>query len=176
MNVYVNTCIREYMYIWIHVCVYTCVLINKYDDNIIKFFTQLLGNSQKEYERIIVTFSIKNQLRYRGNLVRHILRAEKRYYERIVAYSKDHLMLFPYHLADMICKGLRTTPFSYYISIVEKLMQAEKSYDTLPNFTAADCNFFLLFSFYGVLNLFQWRILRFTTVEYWKEWIHWTYE
>ncbi|GLV31089.1 uncharacterized protein CBL_12162 [Carabus blaptoides fortunei] len=100
---------------------------------------QLLGNSQKEYERIIVTFSIKNQLRYRGNLVRHILRAEKRYYERIVSYSRDRLMLFPYHLADMVCKGLRITPFSYYVAIVEKLMQLEKSYDYLPNFTAADC-------------------------------------
>lgn len=50
-------------------------------------------------------------------------------------------MLFPYHLADMIVKGLRITPFNYYISVVEKLMQAEKSYDTLPNFTAADCKF-----------------------------------
>jgi hypothetical protein len=73
--------------------------------------------------------------------VRHIVRDEKRYYERIVAYSKERLMLFPYHLADMVVKGLRITPFNYYISVVEKLMQAEKSYDTLPNFTAADCNF-----------------------------------
>ncbi|KAI4458817.1 protein fam91a1 [Holotrichia oblita] len=40
----------------------------------------------------------------------------------------------------MIVKGLRITPFNYYVSVVEKLMQAEKSYDTLPNFTAADSN------------------------------------
>ncbi|EEZ97172.2 Protein FAM91A1-like Protein [Tribolium castaneum] len=100
---------------------------------------QILNNSVKDYERYVVSFSIKNQLRYRGNLVRHIVRDEKRYYERVVAYSKERLMLFPYHLADMIVKGLRITPFNYYISVVEKLMQAEKSYDTLPNFTAADC-------------------------------------
>lgn len=80
-------------------------------------------------------------MRYRGNLVKNVLRTEKRYYERIIAYSRDRLMLFPYHLADMICKGLRITPFSYYISVVEKLMIAEKSYDTLPNFTAADCKY-----------------------------------
>lgn len=48
-------------------------------------------------------------------------------------------MLFPYHLADMIVKGLRLTPFSYYINAVERLIQADRSYDTLPNFTAADC-------------------------------------
>ncbi|XP_048524001.1 protein FAM91A1 isoform X2 [Dendroctonus ponderosae] len=100
---------------------------------------QILNNSGKNYERYIVNFSIQNQFRYRGNLVRHALKDEKRYYERMVAYSRERLMLFPYHLADMIVKGLRITPFNYYIAILEKLMQAEKSYDTLPNFTAADC-------------------------------------
>ncbi|KAL1516826.1 hypothetical protein ABEB36_000676 [Hypothenemus hampei] len=99
---------------------------------------QILNNSRK-YEKYIINFSIQNQLRYRGNLVRHILRDEKSYYERLVAFSKERLMLFPYHLADMIVKGLRITPFNYYISMVERLMHAEKSYDTLPNFTAADC-------------------------------------
>ncbi|CAH1963919.1 unnamed protein product [Acanthoscelides obtectus] len=100
---------------------------------------QILGNSSKEYDRYVVNFSIKNQLRYRGNLVRHVFRDEKRYYEHIIGYSREKLMLFPYHLADMVVKGLRMTPFNYYILVVEKLMLAEKSYDTLPNFTAADC-------------------------------------
>ncbi|XP_045467641.1 protein FAM91A1 [Harmonia axyridis] len=100
---------------------------------------QILGNSSREYDKYIANFSVRNQLRYRGNLVRHVWKNEKRYYERIVAYSRERLMLFPYHLADMIVKGLRITPFNYYISVVEKLIQSEKSYDTLPNFTAADC-------------------------------------
>ncbi|KAF5273065.1 hypothetical protein FQR65_LT04807 [Abscondita terminalis] len=100
---------------------------------------QLLGNSSKEYGKNVISFSIKNQLRYRGNLVRQILKDEKRYYERVIAYSRERLMLFPYHLADMVVKGLRITPFNYYVSVVERLMQAERSYDTLPNFTAADC-------------------------------------
>ncbi|XP_050303442.1 protein FAM91A1 [Anthonomus grandis grandis] len=100
---------------------------------------QILHNSVKNYERAIINFSIQNQLRYRGNLVKQVLRDEKRYYERVVCFSRERLMLFPYHLADMIVKGLRITPFNYYISVLERLMQAEKSYDTLPNFTAADC-------------------------------------
>lgn len=54
-------------------------------------------------------------------------------------YSKKSLMLFPYHLSDVIIKGLFTTPFDYYVSILESLMNQEKSYDSLPNFTAADC-------------------------------------
>ncbi|KAG8570178.1 hypothetical protein GDO81_011132 [Engystomops pustulosus] len=48
-------------------------------------------------------------------------------------------MLYPYHLSDIMVKGLRITPFSYYIGIMEDIMNSEKSYDSLPNFTAADC-------------------------------------
>lgn len=47
-------------------------------------------------------------------------------------------MLFPYHLSDVIVKGLRMTPFMYYMNMMVDIMEAEKSYDSLPNFTAAD--------------------------------------
>ncbi|PNF32474.1 Protein FAM91A1 [Cryptotermes secundus] len=100
---------------------------------------QSLGNSQKEYEKYIVNFSIKNQLRYRGNLVRFVRKDEQRYYEDLLVYSRENLMLYPYHLSDVAVKGLRVTPFQYYISMMENIMEQEKSYDSLPNFTAADC-------------------------------------
>ncbi|UYV84995.1 FAM91A1 [Cordylochernes scorpioides] len=35
--------------------------------------------------------------------------------------------------------GMRITPFQYYVSVMTDLMEQEKSYDSLPNFTAADC-------------------------------------
>lgn len=54
------------------------------------------------------------------------------------------LCMFPYHLADIITKGLRVTPFNYYLNVIGKLLKNDKSYDTLPNFTAADCKFFVL--------------------------------
>ncbi|XP_071450194.1 protein FAM91A1 [Hetaerina americana] len=100
---------------------------------------QSLGNSQKEYEKCIINFSIKNQVRYRGNLVRHVHKDEKRYYEELLAYSKESLLLYPYHLSDVVVRGLRATPFQYYVSVVEATMEKERSYDSLPNFTAADC-------------------------------------
>jgi len=100
---------------------------------------QQLGNSSKEYDKSINQFSIRNQLRYRGNLVRFVKKDEKRYYEEVVEFSKRNLMLFPYHLADVVIKGLRITPFQYYIMILESIMSQEKSYDSLPNFTAVDC-------------------------------------
>ncbi len=33
----------------------------------------------------------------------------------------------------------RLTPFQYYIMVLENIMSQEKSYDSLPNFTAVDC-------------------------------------
>ncbi len=100
---------------------------------------QQLGNSQKEYEKCVVTFSVKNQVRFRGNLVRQVRKDEKKYYGDLISYSRQSLMLFPYHLSDVIVKGLFLTPFQYYAQMMEALMAQERSYDSLPNFTAADC-------------------------------------
>jgi len=71
--------------------------------------------------------------------VKQILKDERKYYEDMLKYSREHLMLYPYHLSDVIVKGLRVTPFSYYTSMMAEIMTQEKSYDSLPNFTAADC-------------------------------------
>ena len=56
-----------------------------------------------------------------------------------VSFFSFFPQLFPYHLSDVIVKGLRITPFSYYRNIMENIMSNERSYDSLPNFTAADC-------------------------------------
>lgn len=82
-----------------------------------------------------------NNILFYGHLVRQVFRDEEQYYEFLVRFSNECLMLFPYHLADIIVKGLRVTPFNYYIDMLEELMKQERSYDTLPNFTAADCEF-----------------------------------
>ncbi|XP_075525243.1 protein FAM91A1 isoform X1 [Dermacentor variabilis] len=100
---------------------------------------RLLGNSEKEFEKTVFQYSIKNQLRFRGNLVRTYHRDEKSYYDSVLQYSRSHLMLYPYHLSDYIVTRMRITPFQYYISIMQDLMEQERSYDSLPNFTAADC-------------------------------------
>lgn len=98
----------------------------------------LIGSSQ-EYDKKISRYSIENQLRYRGNLVRFVVNDEYEYYRELLKYSRDHLMLFPYHLSDFIITGMRITPFQYYLSTMAQIIEQEKSYDTLPNFTAADC-------------------------------------
>jgi len=71
--------------------------------------------------------------------VRFVKRDERKYYESLMQYSREHLMLYPYHLQDMLVQGLRVTPFAYYSGMMSDIMYSEKSYDALPNFTAADC-------------------------------------
>lgn len=74
-----------------------------------------------------------------NHTVQTVFRNEKKYYERLVEKSVESLCLFPYHLADIITKGLRVTPFIYYVDVLCDLLKKDRSYDTLPNFTAADC-------------------------------------
>ena len=99
-----------------------------------------------------------------GYLVRHVKKDEERYYEELVEYSKTHLMLYPYHLSDVMVRGLRITPFQYYVTMVESIMIQERSYDALPNFTAADCKYNLLtlnqffFSWWSFSELYYVRL------------------
>ena len=98
-----------------------------------------MGNSTKEYDKCVLHFSLKNQIRYKGSLVQRLRKDESQYYEDLLAFGWKNLLLFPYHLSDVIIKGLGTTPFIYYINMLDQQMANEKSYDSLPNFTAADC-------------------------------------
>eukprot|EP00730_Choanoeca_flexa_P003369 TRINITY_DN11384_c0_g1_i3.p1 TRINITY_DN11384_c0_g1~~TRINITY_DN11384_c0_g1_i3.p1 ORF type:complete len:834 (+),score=166.17 TRINITY_DN11384_c0_g1_i3:131-2632(+) len=100
---------------------------------------QSLGNSRDEYNRNVLQYSWSHQLRYKKNLVRKLVRDEKLYYRDLLQYSKDHLMMYPYHLADVLTYDHDTTAFDYYHSILSTMLSSDRSYDALPNFTAADC-------------------------------------
>ncbi|XP_034480322.1 protein FAM91A1 [Drosophila innubila] len=99
----------------------------------------MLHDNQRDYEKFVFNYSLKNQLRFRGNLASKVFRQEQRYYELLIQKNINGLGVFPYHLADIVTKGLRVTPFNYYLDVLSQLLRSDKSYDTLPNFTAADC-------------------------------------
>jgi FAM91 N-terminus len=40
-----------------------------------------------------------------------------------VEYSRKSLMLFPYHLSDVIVRVLNVTPFLYYVGMLEYLVK-----------------------------------------------------
>lgn len=98
----------------------------------------LVGNAD-EYAKKIKEYSIVHQLKYKENLIRYVEKSQRDYYDQLLRYSREHYMLFPYHLSNYIISGMRTTPFQYYQSILIQMIESEKNYDTLPNFTAADC-------------------------------------
>ena len=67
---------------------------------------------------------------------------EASYLEELLRKSREKCMLYPYHLADALGRNPRLptiTPFDYYQEMLIETMRAEKSFDTIPNFTAADC-------------------------------------
>lgn len=116
----------------------SCILNHVKWENLTDRLRDLIGTSH-EYNKRILMYSIENQLRYRGSLVKLVVDNEYSYYKRLLDYSRSHLMLFPYHLSDFVIAAMRVTPFQYYLSTMNFIIEQEKSYDTLPNFTAADC-------------------------------------
>merc|ERR1712018_543084 len=45
------------------------------------------------------------------------------YYEDLLEFGWKNLLLFPYHLSDVIIKGLGVTPFHYYINMLDNQME-----------------------------------------------------
>lgn len=54
---------------------------------------QGLGNSKKEWDKAILDYSLSHQLRWRKNIVRKVVEDERKYYNELLRYSKEHLML-----------------------------------------------------------------------------------
>lgn len=59
------------------------------------------------------------------------------FHTSLIIYTTHILFpqLFPYHLADYICRVLRVTPFKYYVELMYSVLRDERSYDRIPNFT-----------------------------------------
>ncbi|ESL10231.1 hypothetical protein TRSC58_02039 [Trypanosoma rangeli SC58] len=63
---------------------------------------------------------------------------EPSYYKILVAHLQEMLQLYPYVHIRKVVQYTRETPLSYYTTMIAELLKAERSYDTLPNFTAVD--------------------------------------
>ena len=64
--------------------------------------------------------------------------SEQEYYTELVSVLKAQERLYPYHIAKYICRVQRVTAFRYYTDILVAALKAERAYDSIPNFTAAD--------------------------------------
>ncbi|WVZ71455.1 hypothetical protein U9M48_020041 [Paspalum notatum var. saurae] len=93
--------------------------------------------TKDEWHRRIVEHCIRKRLQWNTCFARRVCR-EGEYYEDMMRYLRRNLALYPYHLADYICRVLRISPFRYYCDILFEAMKNEQPYDSIPNFTAAD--------------------------------------
>lgn len=93
--------------------------------------------TKDEWHRRIVEYCIRKRLQWNICFARRVCR-EGEYYEEMMRYLRKNLALYPYHLADYICRVLRISPFRYYCDILFETMKNEQPYDSIPNFTAAD--------------------------------------
>eukprot|EP01114_Cavostelium_apophysatum_P023794 TRINITY_DN9078_c0_g1_i1.p1 TRINITY_DN9078_c0_g1~~TRINITY_DN9078_c0_g1_i1.p1 ORF type:complete len:782 (+),score=207.84 TRINITY_DN9078_c0_g1_i1:79-2424(+) len=98
-----------------------------------------LDNSKEVWREHVVKYSIKHQLRWKASLVRTMVPDERTYYLEIIRIGKLQFMLYPYHISDVLNKGLKLTPFKYYLDMMQEVMKNELSYDRIPNWTAIDC-------------------------------------
>ncbi|KAJ9545469.1 hypothetical protein OSB04_025176 [Centaurea solstitialis] len=101
-------------------------------------------NSKDEWHRRfgnlryrITEHCIKKRLPWNTSFVRKVCR-EGEYYEDMMRYLRRNLALFPYHLADYVCRVMRISPFRYYCDMIFDVMKNEQPYDSIPNFSAAD--------------------------------------
>ncbi|XP_057794184.1 uncharacterized protein LOC131010603 isoform X1 [Salvia miltiorrhiza] len=94
-------------------------------------------NSKEEWHRRIIDHCIKKRLLWNTCFARKVCK-ESEYYEEMMRYLRRNLALYPYHLAEYVCRVMRVSPFKYYCDILFEVMKNEQPYDSIPNFSAAD--------------------------------------
>ncbi|KAK7852892.1 protein fam91a1 [Quercus suber] len=94
-------------------------------------------SSKEEWHRRIIEHCIKKRLPWNTSFARKICK-ESEYYEDMMRYLRKNLALFPYHLAEYVCRVMRISPFRYYCDMIFEVMRNEQPYDSIPNFSAAD--------------------------------------
>lgn len=92
--------------------------------------------SDKEYaDRIISTCCDRNIVF--GKVAKLAIKSELAYYQTMEQYCRERMRIYPYHLQERFV-AIEVSPFTYYRKMLRAHLEAEKSYDQLPNFTAAD--------------------------------------
>ncbi|KAL9245177.1 hypothetical protein vseg_018856 [Gypsophila vaccaria] len=94
-------------------------------------------SSKEEWHRRVIEHCIKKRLQWNTCFSRKLIK-ESEYYDEMMRYLRRNLALFPYHLAEYVCRVMRISPFRYYCDIIFEVMKNEQPYDSIPNFSAAD--------------------------------------
>ncbi|WJX59066.1 hypothetical protein P8452_44447 [Trifolium repens] len=93
--------------------------------------------TKEEWTARIIEYCVKKRLQWNSCFARKFCK-ESEYYDNLMRYLRKNLALFPYHLADYVCRVMRVSPFRYYCDMIFEVMKNEQPYDSIPNFSAAD--------------------------------------
>lgn len=99
-----------------------------------------ISNNVELYFNAAKKYYVEHQTAYEQATIVQPVMNKRDYYTEMINHSKNNLRLYPYHLSNAILSELGILPFHYYIDMLFMIMKNEKSYDILPNFTAADVN------------------------------------
>ncbi|XP_011626382.1 protein FAM91A1 isoform X1 [Amborella trichopoda] len=94
-------------------------------------------STKEEWHKRVMDHCIKKRLQWNTCFARKVSK-EGEYYEEMMRYLRKNLALFPYHLAEYVCRVMRVSPFRYYCDMIYEVMRNEQPYDSIPNFSAAD--------------------------------------
>lgn len=102
-----------------------------------------VSNNADIYIQCVKKYCIEHQISFEKQAATTPLQSfmsKRDYYSEMVQYLKSNLYLYPYHFSHVVVNELGILPFHYYSDMLTQIMKSEKSYDILPNFTAADVN------------------------------------
>ena len=93
----------------------------------------------REHSAELLGFALANQWSYEQCGTWDIPLGEKEYYTKMMHDCRERRLLYPYKFETSIMTYCKTTPFGHYRTVLNDMLKAEKSYDSMPNFTAIDC-------------------------------------
>lgn len=92
--------------------------------------------SDEEYNSRVISTCADRQLVF-DKVAKLAVKNELVYYQSMERHCRQKLRIYPYHLQERMV-AIEVPPFVYYRKMLKEHLESEKSYDQLPNFTAAD--------------------------------------
>ncbi|EDS89223.1 hypothetical protein EHI_101270 [Entamoeba histolytica HM-1:IMSS] len=111
---------------------------------------KMICPNEISYKNFAIKYYCKNQFKYNIKIGKICQLNEEKYYNKLMEYSLQKMMPYPYHLIDIgffnsINHSDKLNPPKYYAQLIKKLLNEGLPFDRLPAFTARD-----VFRFLGV--------------------------
>ena len=97
---------------------------------------QAFFGTASQYQHRILNYFFDHQKKFEKTLSEFSQPSE--YYHKLIEYGIENFLVFPYHLISELQVYNPIVPFNYYIDMLLKVMANDRSYQSIPNFSAAD--------------------------------------